>query len=89
MVFHAQANSMIVSRGGSKIPNPRKVAIRNGLNDLRNQPDFLDGVFLLLFWTAGFFRVDLSSEFIEIGNQQIYVSMRGCGCAATNRHPYI
>ena len=77
MVFHAQANSMIVSNGGSKIPSPLRVAMRNGLNDLRNHTA-LDGTgFLLLFLKADFFRVDLSSEFIEIGNQQTYVSIRG------------
>jgi hypothetical protein len=67
---------MIVSNGGSKIPSPRSVAMRNGLNDLRNHPAFDGGRLLLLFLTAGFSRVDLSSEFIEIGDQQTYASMR-------------
>jgi hypothetical protein len=68
---------MIVSNGGSKIPSPRSVAMRNGLNDLRNHPVLDAAGFLLPFLTAVFFRVDLSCEFIEIGDQQTYVSMRG------------
>lgn len=65
IVFHAHAKSIIVSNGGSRIPRPRSVAIRNGLNDRRNQPVLFDEDFLLFFLTADFFRVDLLSEFIK------------------------
>ena len=62
---HAHAKSIIVSKGGSRIPRPRSVAIRNGLNDRRNQPVLFEEDFLLFFLTADFFRVDLFSEFIK------------------------
>ena len=43
MAFQAQTNKIIVSNGGKSTANPRNVAIRNGLNERRNQfVDFED-----------------------------------------------